>query len=115
MKHDTIPGLALFATMAVAAALPATANPLGAVAAGMARDAGSLHATAEACGDYSQEALDGMLRDQKTAVVAMGVSEAEFDAAFREGFESGKAAFESASPQEREQNCERARSLQGKR
>lgn len=111
MQNNRIMGACLLAPLALAFAAPASSNPLAQGAPQMAYMAGSMHAAAEACGDYTPEKLDGMLREQKAALTQMGVSEADFDAEFKRGFQDGKAKIESATPQEREQNCAKLRSM----
>lgn len=111
MQKSTIIGACLLAPLALAFAAPVVANPLAQQARQMAYMAGTMHAAAEVCGDYTSQQLDGMLREQKGAVAQMGLSEADFDAEFDKGRESGMAKLESASPEERAKSCEKARSL----
>ena len=93
------------------AAAQQTGNPMAQRGAQMAFMAGSMHGAAEVCGGYSTEQLESMQREQKGAAVQMGMSGADYDAKFKEGYDKGRTAVETAGPAEREQSCSQLRSM----
>lgn len=58
-------------------------DPAG-MAAQMAKLGGMMHATAKACGDYSEEQLAEMKQQQKAAHLESGLDAASFEKAFAE-------------------------------
>ncbi|HEY4531215.1 MAG TPA: hypothetical protein VIG97_12985 [Luteimonas sp.] len=86
-------------------------HPMAQRGAQMAFMAGSMHGAAEVCGGYSTDKLESMQRDQKGAALQMGMSAADYDAKFKEGYEKGRTAVETASPAEREQSCSQLQSM----
>ncbi|KAB8162441.1 hypothetical protein [Marilutibacter maris] len=104
------------ATMPEAGVAPSEAAQAGEVdgmaaqmqGSGMAMAAqvgGSMHAAAELCGHMSAAQLEQAKQGQMLAFTQTGGSEADFEAAYDNGYNEAKAKLEGVSGAEREQAC----------
>lgn len=76
----------------------------------LAQMGGAMHAAAQVCGDYTDTQLQDMKNKQKEAMKDMGLSEADFNAAFEQGLQRGRKDLDGATDAQRKQMCEQLRS-----
>ncbi|AZW29404.1 putative lipoprotein [Bordetella bronchiseptica GA96-01] len=77
----------------------------------MAEMGGTMHAAAQACGDYKPAELSDMKARQQQAMAGMGVSAEQFETAFAAGLEKGRQQIAGASAQQKQQMCEQLRAM----
>jgi len=107
MPHTTLRILpAVVVALAAKAAVAQDINP----STQLAQMGGAMHAAAQICGDYTEAQLQDMKAKQKESMKDMGLSEADFDAAFQQGLERGRRDLEGATEEQRKQMCEELRS-----
>jgi|GEM_PF-1922914 len=95
----------ILASLAIAPAAIAQGMPAG-MGDQLAQFSGAMHATATACGSYSEAELAAMKSEQKSAFVAGAVGDAaSFERAFAKGEAEGKRRWESLSAPERNSAC----------
>lgn len=80
--------------------------------AGLAEFGGLMHATAQACGDYSAAELEKMKAQQKTETMRQGVSAGDFESNFKKGFNAGVAKLKNMSAADKAKTCEELRAIQ---
>ncbi|MFD4121607.1 hypothetical protein ACFWQD_09880 [Alcaligenes faecalis] len=76
----------------------------------LAQMGGAMHAAAEVCGDYSQDQLQEMKKQQQTSIQSMGLNDEDFDKAFEQGLDRGRQDLKKATAEQRQQMCEQLRS-----
>ncbi|QHS35620.1 hypothetical protein [Alcaligenes faecalis] len=76
----------------------------------LAQMGGAMHAAAEVCGDYSQDQLQEMKKQQKSSIQSMGLNDEDFDKAFEQGLDRGRQDLQKATAEQRQQMCEQLRS-----
>lgn len=81
----------------------------GGMAAEMAKLGGMMHATAKACGDYSEEELATMKQQQKAVHLERGLDEAAFEQAFAEADAEIARRWQTMSAAQRTQACSEVR------
>lgn len=77
----------------------------------LAQMGGVGHAVANVCGGYTDQQLQEMKTQQRTAAGQMGLSEADFDTAFDAGYEQASADIKSAGKAKQDEMCAQMKAM----
>lgn len=80
------------------------------VAESYARTGGQLNAYAEWCGSLSKTELASRKKEQAQGTAKRGLSVAQFEAAFNDGYEAAKMTTDAATPGQRADVCDKLNS-----
>ena len=72
----------------------------------LAKLGGTMHATAEICGDYSAEKLAELKEQQKSQLATIGMVADSFEEAFNSGYKEGEAKWAAIPAAERQGKCD---------
>ncbi|MBU4609434.1 hypothetical protein IMZ29_02380 [Achromobacter sp. GG226] len=81
----------------------------------LAQMGGMGHAVAKVCGGYTEQQLDEMKTQQRTASGQMGLSEADFDKQFDAGYEKASADIKAAGKAKQDEMCAQMKAMSGVR
>lgn len=77
----------------------------------LAQMGGVGQAVANVCGGYTDQQLQEMKTQQRTAAAQMGLSEADFDKQFDAGYEQASSDIKAAGKQKQDEMCEQMKAM----
>jgi len=81
----------------------------------LAQMGGMGHAVANVCGGYTEQQLQEMKTQQRTAAGQMGLSEADFDKQFDAGYQQASTDIKAAGKAKQDEMCAQMKSMSGVR